>query len=172
MPQNRFDIVYSQDNALHTENCPLLYVGGRLLFDKIKNQKLLQLKFQNIKNAIINSVTISIELYDNDKKLLDTLSYTYENIEIKRDDDFGEQTPIYLQESEAELFIVQINSVKFYDIDKDSNDIWKNNINVTYEITQDEIIDEFDSELIKMFREEEEVYSFDKYVFKEYTELN
>lgn len=171
MPQNRFYIVYSQDNALHTENCPLLYVGGRLLFDKIKNQKLLQLKFQNIKNAIINSVTISIELYDNDKKLLDTLSYTYENIEIKRDDDFGEQTPIYLQESEAELFIVQINSVKFYDIDKDSNDIWKNNINVTYEITQDEIIDEFDSELIKMFREEEEVYSFDKYVFKEYTDM-
>lgn len=171
MPQNRFDIVYSQDNTLHTENCPLLYVGGRLLFDKIKNQKLLQLKFQNIKNAIINSATISIELYGNDKKLLDTLSHTYESIEIKRDNDFGEQIPIYLQESEAALFIVQINSVNFYDINKDSNDVWENNINITYEITQDEIIDEFDPELIKIFREEKEVYSFDKYVFKEYSDM-
>lgn len=99
MQQNRFLILYSQDKTTHTENCPILYISGRLLFDKIRQQNLLQLKFQNIKNVSIQKVNISVDLYNDAEDIINTIAYTYEALNIEREEFFGDQIPIYFHKN-------------------------------------------------------------------------
>lgn len=171
MQQNRFLILYSQDKTTHTENCPILYISGRLLFDKIRQQNLLQLKFQNIKNVSIQKVNISVDLYNDAEDIINTIAYTYEALNIEREEFFGDQIPIYLNEKNSKSFIIHIQFVNFYDSEEGIEKVWKNTNSLTYDIEYENIIDNVNPELIQIYRHEDEKCEYDEYLLHEYSDI-
>lgn len=114
--------VFSLPGNLYVESGPAIITAGSLLKDNRLGTMIAQLKFLNISDRNIIAVKVKLFLYDVAGNLLkDTMEYQYLDVNVARDDSFGDRTAIVLKEKCARSFSVTITEVVF-----DDKSVWKN----------------------------------------------
>ncbi len=112
----RFIHIYSlMENDFHREvGCPVSCIAGLILYDKEKERIVGKLKFVNITNHIINSITVSIGAYDETGKEIQGVSeLTYNNMNVEQNCDFGTNKVFILPDTHTKKFEVDILSVVY-----------------------------------------------------------
>lgn len=105
-----------------SKECPVLLIKGALLHDDAEKQNLLQLKFQSITNNTLVGVEIEYKAYSIGDELLLEEKFSYLDLNVNLNNEFGEKTAIYLQSSDARKFSFLIKKVFF-----SNGEIWESN---------------------------------------------
>lgn len=108
----RYLQLYSLPENLHQEGSPVLISAGVLLKDTRMNELLVQLKFRNISQRTIRSVKVQITASDTAGAILKGVdSFSYLDLAVQEDGDFGSKTPIRMPDLNTRSFSVKILSV-------------------------------------------------------------
>ena len=124
----RYSRVFSLPELLHEADAPVIIVAGALLRDNKDGSILAQLKIRNIGHKAIRAVTVVIITKDSaDRPLNDVVSYDYLDLNIQRDQEFGSQNAVHLNESAARAFDVMVREIVFLDktVWSSKKTIWK-----------------------------------------------
>lgn len=112
----RFTRLFSLPENLGLDGCPIVISAGVLLKDNVTRKKLVQLKLRNLSPQEIKAVQVKINAYDANGTALDGVAtFSYLDLSVPLDGDFGSQTPIWLPDTTARSFTVDILSVTFAD---------------------------------------------------------
>ena len=118
--ENRFARLYSLPENLYQIDAPVLISAGALLKDNPTGNLLVQLKLKNISSKDIKAVTVGIISYDTVGRELDEVKmHQFLDLKVKRDVTFGEQTPIWMEDSSVRSYGVYVAEVAYSD-----NTIW------------------------------------------------
>lgn len=112
----RYSKLFLTEENLYITGAPLLVLAGALLKDDRSGNILAQLKFKNIQDKNIKAVYVALTLYDSeDRMLADGVAYQYLDLDIARDQSFGQQVPLILKNKMARHFTVAVTKVLFQD---------------------------------------------------------
>ena len=97
---------------VYTRGTGLIIQKGSLLRLTKSSNPVCRLTLKSLKDCSLKSVTVSVTLYDRENNQLgEELLYTYENLELKRDNTFGESQDITSPHPSAASFTAIIHSV-------------------------------------------------------------
>lgn len=144
----RYRRLFSLENAKYADGAPLLICAGTLLDDRLSHSIMAQFRFKNISNEILTAVKIIIEPFDAAGKALEPVEYMYQNLQVSRDEDFGQKTAVIIPDSNACTYSPRVVQVIF----KDGN-TWENSESVWSDIKSPRTLDEAygDTELSTQF---------------------
>lgn len=112
----RFTRLFSLPENLGLDGCPIVISAGVLLKDNVTRKKLVQLKLRNLSPQEIKAVQVKINTCDATGTALDgVVTFSYLDLSVPLDGDFGSQTPIWLPDATARSFTVDILSVTLAD---------------------------------------------------------
>lgn len=112
----RYSRLFSLPTNLYTEGAPVLIAAGALLKDNRSGKVLAQLKFRNISQKAIQSVKVKVNAYDTAGCPLAGMdSFSYLDLSVAANEEFGQSKPIYLPDATTRAFSVEILSVVFAD---------------------------------------------------------
>lgn len=112
----RFTRLFSLPENLGLDGCPIVISAGVLLKDNVTRKKLVQLKLRNLSPQEIKAVQVKINAYDATGTALDgVVTFSYLDLSVPLDGDFGSQTPIWLPDATTRSFTVDILSVTLAD---------------------------------------------------------
>ena len=146
----RYTRVFLLTENLYLESSPVIIAAGALLKDNENGRIIAQLKFKSLSEKIIKALKVKISLLDTaGNPLSDFVNKDYLDLSIKRDEEFGQKTPIVLPDPSARAFTVTITEVIFTD-----NSFWKNENEAVEQMTKAELLSEkfSDVELIKQYK--------------------
>lgn len=110
----RYTRLFSLPENLGQDGCPVLISAGALLKDNNTGKVLAQLKMRNISERIIRSVKVKINAYDTAGIALKGVeTFSYLDLTVGRDREFGSQIPIALPDKTTRSFSIEILSVVF-----------------------------------------------------------
>lgn len=108
----RYTRLFSLPENLGLEDCPVVISAGALLMDNVTGNVLAQLKLRNLSPQAVNAVKVKIHAYDTAKTELNGVdAFSYQDLNIPLDGEFGSQTPIPLPDAATRSFTVDILSV-------------------------------------------------------------
>ena len=112
----RFERLFSLGENLYVKDSPVLICAGRLLKDHHTGKKLTQIKYKNIYAKQIASLTVRLTLSDAaGRPVGESVTHTYSDLNVGRDEEFGQKVPVFLNEPEACGFDVCVTEVIFGD---------------------------------------------------------
>lgn len=111
----RFKSIFEMKPYMYVSRVPVLISAGRMLWDNFTNRPCVQLKLQSISTKIIQSVTVKIDLLDYAGNLIGQETQEYNQLDVARDQFFGEQEVIQLNDTNATSFSANIAEVVLYD---------------------------------------------------------
>ncbi|MCU6733443.1 tetratricopeptide repeat protein [Diplocloster agilis] len=112
----RFQCIKIYGEQQGCRNCPVLLQKSGLLFDSVKSLNVLQFKFINLQHKNIEALNIKIQCFDLDQNPLGGhVLFQYRDLNIGKNESFGEQTPIYLSQNDARKFNIYVKKVYFDD---------------------------------------------------------
>lgn len=112
----RYTRLFSLPENLGLENCPVVISAGALLMDNVTGNVLVQLKLRNLSPQAVNAVKVKIHAYDTAKAELNGVdTFSYLDLNVPLDGEFGSQTPVPLPDAATRSFTVDILSVTFAD---------------------------------------------------------
>lgn len=110
----RYSKLFSLPENLYTEGSPVIIAAGALLKDNSTGKLLVQLKFRNISDCVINAVKVKISAFDPAGTALKGVeSFSYLDLSVGKDGEFGQKKPIPLSDVTTRSFSVQILSVTY-----------------------------------------------------------
>ena len=122
---DRFTRVYHFDKPMYAEGSPIIIKAGALLLDNETNLLIAQLKLHSISEKTIKFIKARLECFDSLERPLDAYETAeYLDLKVLRDDEFGSQTPIKINNSSTRAYKARIIEVGFSD-----NSIWTDNGN-------------------------------------------
>lgn len=108
----RYTRLFSLPENLGLESCPVVISAGALLKDNTTGNVLAQLKFRNLTSQAVKAVKVKIHAYDTAKAELNGVNiFSYLDLNVPLDGEFGSQTPIPLPDAATRSFTVDILSV-------------------------------------------------------------
>ena len=120
MPE-RYKRLYSLGKSLDSEKSPVIVVAGALLNDTVTGMVIAQLKFKSISEKPIKAVIVSIQSLSTTGEIIgEELEHQYLDLDVSRDDEFGQKEAIKLSDKTTRSFNVKLIEVIFSD-----NSIWK-----------------------------------------------
>lgn len=112
----RYTRLFSLPENLGLEDCPVVISAGALLKDNVTGDVLAQLKLRNLSPQAVEAVKVKIHAYDTAKAELNGVdAFSYLDLNIPLDGEFGSQTPIPLPDAATRSFTVDILSVTLAD---------------------------------------------------------
>ena len=115
--------LYSLPERLYTVGAPVVVAAGALLKDNRNGNIIVQLKIQNICNKIIKAVTVKVTSMDTVGRALgEDTEYQYLDLNVKRNEFFGQQVPIIVPNEQTHSYSVKVTEVAF-----DDNTVWTGN---------------------------------------------
>ena len=112
----RYTRLFSLPENLGLEDCPVVISAGALLKDNTTGNVLAQLKLRNLSPQAVKAVTVRIHTYDTAKAELNGVdTFSYLDLNVPLDGEFGSQTPIPLPDAATRSFTVDILSVTLAD---------------------------------------------------------
>ena len=116
----RYTRLFALPNNLYSAGTPVILSAGVILKDNNANRILAQLKFKNISRKKIKALKICLNLGDSfGRQIEETVSYEYLDLDVVRDQEFGQKQAIYLPSYTARSFSVVLREVAFED-----NSVW------------------------------------------------
>lgn len=112
----RYTRLFALPENLGVEDCPVVISAGALLKDNITGNVLAQLKLRNLSPQEVKAVTVRINAYDIAGTELDGVdAFSYLDLNIPLDGEFGSQTPILLPDADTRSLTIDILTVAFAD---------------------------------------------------------
>lgn len=147
----RYTKLFTLPENMYVEGAPVVVSAGALLKDNQTGKVLAQLKIRNITNKAIKAVKIGITPFDTVGKPLDEESeHEYLDLNVQRDDEFGQKAPIIFANASTRSFSVCVNEVIFSD-----NSIWNYNGGEWYSLSVQESLEKVlnnDRQLVKQYK--------------------
>ena len=114
---NRYEKIYALPAEATDGNNDVSVVAGALLYDKVTQSTLIQLKLENNGTQTLTGVLVKCVLYGESREnVLGETFYQYEGLHIASGEAFGEQTPIAIQAQDVQSFDVVIVNETFEDV--------------------------------------------------------
>lgn len=105
-----------EQTTRHDLHVPVEVVAGALLKDNQSGRVLAQIKYKNISNKSIKSISVNIMAKDaRGADISGVEDYVYNGLIAAQDDVFGDKTPVFMADNNANSFSVDIVSVEFSD---------------------------------------------------------
>ena len=115
--------LYSLPERLYTMGAPVVVAAGALLKDNRNGNIIVQLKIQNICNKTIKAVTVKVTSMDTVGRALgEETEYQYLDLNVKRNEFFGQQVPIVVPDEQTRSYSVKVTEAVF-----DDNTVWTGN---------------------------------------------
>lgn len=115
--------LYSLPERLYTMGAPVVVAAGALLKDNRNGNIIVQLKIQNICSKTIKAVTLKITSIDTVGRTLgEETEYQYLDLNVKRNEFFGQQVPIIVPNEQTRSYSVKVTEAAF-----DDNTVWAGN---------------------------------------------
>lgn len=112
----RYTRLFSLPENLGLEDCPVVISAGALLMDNTTGKVLAQLKLRNLAPQAVKAVTVRINAYNTAGEALNGVDgFSYLDLDVPLDGEFGSQTPIPLPDAATRSFTVDILSVTLAD---------------------------------------------------------
>ncbi len=112
----RFELVFTLAGNLYVEGAPVLIAEGWLRKDNLEQRTAAGLLLKNIGDKPIRVVTVRLKPLDSaDRPLGEAVSFDYLDLNLKRDEEFGQQVAIPLPNSSTRAFTVTVTEVIFTD---------------------------------------------------------
>ena len=116
----RYFKLFALSENLYSVGAPVVIAAGALQKDNQTGKVFAQLKIRNIQDKSIKAATVKITPFDTvGKPLGGTVDYQYLDLSAERDADFGQKTPVMLNDAATRSFAVSVSEVIFSD-----NSIW------------------------------------------------
>lgn len=110
----RLQKLYSLPNAQYTLTCPVIVEAGNLLRDTNTGKLIVQIKVKNISVKPVSAVKVALTTYEaNGSALPEMTEHQFLDLNVERDQDFGQKTPIYLNGETARSYKVAVTEVVF-----------------------------------------------------------
>ena len=104
----RYTRVYTQQGQFYCPGAPIIIEAGALLKDNQTGKIIAQLKFKNISSSTIRALTVKISATDVvGAEVAGVDNFQYLDLNVGRDGEFGQQTPIVLPDATARSFTCQ-----------------------------------------------------------------
>lgn len=114
--EERYSRLYSQEGMLYAETSPVVVSAGAVLSDSLTRNVLVQLKFKNISDKEITSITAYIlPLNASGEEKDSVVEYRYNNLHARRDDSFGTNTAVVMPNTAVRSYKVRVGLVCFSD---------------------------------------------------------
>lgn len=115
--------LYFLPERLYTMGAPVVVAAGALLKDNRNGNIIVQLKIQNICSKTIKAVTVKITSIDTVGRTLgEETEYQYLDLNVKRNEFFGQQVPIIVPNEQTRSYSVKVTEAAF-----DDNTVWAGN---------------------------------------------
>ena len=146
----RYSSLFRLPENLYAEGAPVLIAAGALLKDNQTGSIIAQLKLKNIGEKHIKAVKVAISPLDSvNRPLGDAITFDYLDLNIKRDEDFGQKSPIRVSDASTRAYAAKVAEVSFTD-----NTVWSDS-DASWEVltSQDSLSAAYqDAELVKQFQ--------------------
>ena len=110
----RYSRLFTLEPDLYSKGAPIVISAGALLKDNLTGNIVAQLKLTSIDPKTIIAVKVRISPYDSAKRPLDDpFDFDYLDLSVRRDMEFGKNTPIPLPNSTARIFKAKVIEVTF-----------------------------------------------------------
>lgn len=118
----RYVRLFSLPENLYSAGAPVVVAAGALLKDNQSGRMLAQLKLRNISSQTIKAATVSVIPFDTiGNPLGEAIRHRYLDLNVARDDDFGQKAVIVLPKTDTRSFSVIVEEIVFA-----TNTLWKN----------------------------------------------
>ena len=107
--------------------------------DTVNGSVFAQCKFENLGSRTIKAAYFQIQCYDADRKPLDSIDFSYQNLYITKSEIFGEKTLIPLPSNKTRFYTVTPLRIVYSGISVDGNE-WTNEENKAFEAAIDKEI--------------------------------
>lgn len=112
----QYQPVYQMNDRLYMEGSPIILENGALLKHPQNGQIFAQLRFKSISPDRIAALKVLIHCLDSaDRSLGEPISHEYLDLNVGRDQVFGENQPIYLPDPSTRSFTIEVAEVIFAD---------------------------------------------------------
>ncbi len=120
----RFIKLYTLPAPAAAEGTPVLIAKGELLMDRFTEKLFVRIEMQSLDVKMIHAVKLCLQLFDEVGAPIDSaVEYHYGPLEIKRDQKFGENRTIPLQNINVRSFSAFLTNVTFSDYSFWENDL-------------------------------------------------
>lgn len=112
----RFKDLYKNTDGWYSPSCPVIILAGALLQDTEDNSLIAQLKLRNIGNKNIVCCKVSLKTFEvNGKECEEITDFSYLDLNIALNGEFGVQTPIKLTSNLARRFVASVSEIVYSD---------------------------------------------------------
>jgi len=112
----RYSTLYRIPESQYTPGCPVCIAAGALLKDNQTGDILAQLKFKNISSRVIAGLVVAVDAADMGGSPLDGVpEYSYLDLNVTRDEEFGQKKAILLPDSNTRRFTARCKKIFFTD---------------------------------------------------------
>ena len=112
----RYSRLFALPAPIYAMGAPVVIMAGALLKDNQTGKVLAQLKIQNISDKAVKAATVKLEPLDPiGEPLGEAVDFQYLDLNIARDMEFGQKTPIVLPDAAARGFRVSVSDAYFVD---------------------------------------------------------
>ena len=116
----RYTRLFSLPEHLHAPGAPVVIAAGALLLDNQTGRVLAQLKIQNIGPKVIKAVTVLLSPLDTvGQSLGEPVRHQYLDLSAGRDQEFGQQVPVFFPDATTRGYAARVQEVAFVD-----NTLW------------------------------------------------
>ncbi len=120
----RFITLYTLPAPVAAEGTPVLLTKGELLMDRFTEKLFIRIEMQSLDERMIHAVRLCLQLFDEVGAPIDTaIEYRYGSLRIKRDQKFGENRTIPIQNINVRSFSAFLTNVTFSDYSFWENDL-------------------------------------------------
>ena len=114
-----FSRLFTLPENLYSSGAPVMIAAGTLLRENKTDRVLAQLKFRNIENRVVSSVTVKLYPLDTSGNRLCDTDFTYTGLSAARGSEFGQKTPVFFTDTSASSYSASVTEVIFSD-----NSVW------------------------------------------------
>ena len=112
---DRYKALFSLKPYGYSAGVPVLIYAGKLLWDNFSNRPCVQLKLQSLSPKVIQSVSVQIESKDYAGEIVESTVHAYNQLNVARDQFFGDQEVIPLNDTSGISFSASVVEVVLYD---------------------------------------------------------
>ena len=147
----RYQRLFTLPASLYTSGSPVWISAGALLRDTQSGRLLAQLKLKNLDPRTIKAVKVRVTALDTVRRTLGApTEHAYLDLDVPRDAEFGQKSPIVLPDAETRAFSAVVTEVAFSD-----NTIWTAKTDAVWTSLQEpQPLEEAlsDDELVKQYK--------------------
>ena len=145
----RYSRLFTAKTDLYIVGSPVILSAGALLKDNQTDKVLAQLKIKNISNKHIKAAKVSIASFNTiGEPLGEETDYEYLDLNVARDEEFGQKKLISLPNASTRAFSVTVSEIAFED-----NSVWNNSLAAVEPLSPSTALIEKlnDAELVKQY---------------------